>query len=648
MTWLLSVRRLWLCIAVCAACWTGNAPKASAQSEPSSLIGDNQGIAADLDQLLEKRGDVSFRQTPLSEAIFSLSSVWGVNIVAGKEVEGQVSGSFTNAPLAEVLDAILSANGFGYRRSGQSLVILPQASIGADDPHLVSRTIHLPNNQVDQEAVLSAAKLLLSQKGQLQAVPEHGSVLVIDTADRIQRVESFFAELQPTTMGETRGTPSTAGAAVTAAPANAQPTVRYFTPQFIKADQLTQPLQAVLGESVRMSIMTDENRLLVMGTAEQLQLASDVVCALDQPRPQVRIAALIYDVELRQGEELGIDWGRTLSINGSFGGAEVTADAAGGAAAGGAAGGAGGAVDGAATAAVTGLAITLGTLQDTLSVNNVIKALDETRGAHLLADPTITVSDRNEASIKIVTKIPFQQLTQTQQGGNIGTTAFEEAGIILTVTPSIASDGTIQMKVRPEFSTLVEYVNGQPLIDQRTAETNVRIADRHTLVIGGLRRKQMRDAITGIPGLKDIRKIGRLFGAHDSSLSESELIVFLRPEIITPYSLLRPREYAAADVSNYHLNQIPVADYCPMVPDCKDCHCVYHHRRPAINPGMNSGADFGNGLIGGYGIEQPVDQSAPLQIELSNPAVIQEAETEYPPPVHVAPVTARLRKATRR
>ena len=156
-----------------------------------------------------------------------------------------------------------------------------------------------------------------------------------------------------------------------------------------------------------------------------------------------------------------------------------------------------------------------------------------------MADPTITVVDRNEASIKIVTKIPYQQLTQTQQGGNIGTTAFQEAGITLTVTPRIAQDRTIQMRVRPEFSTLIEYVNGQPLIDSRAAETDVRVADCHTLVIGGLRRRQMSDAIAGIPGLFKLKHVGRLFGAHESGITESELLVFLRPEIITPYDQLR-------------------------------------------------------------------------------------------------------------
>lgn len=578
-----------------------------------------------LDALLKKKGDVTFRQTPLSEVIFSLSSVWQVNIVAGREVNGEVSGVFANVPLSEVLDAVLSANGYGYKKSGQSLVILPIDSIGNQDPNLRSKTLALAMDEDQQTAVIEAAKMLLSPRGQIQAVKGHDSVLIVDTHEGIAKVEQFFEELlnNSKTTAVTTQTESQSVAprlvAPESNPVNESP-VRYFAPQYMKVAALAEPLQAVLGESAKINAFPDENRILVMGTPEQLQLATDVVRSLDIPRAQVRISALIYDVELRQGEALGIDWGQNLSINGTFGGGTATADTGDATATG--TGDTGGDDSTTVSATATGVAVTLGTLGDTLSVSHIIRALDETRGAHLLADPTITVADRNEASIKIVTKIPYQQLTQTQQGGNIGTTAFEEAGITLTVTPTIAADGTIQMQVRPEFSTLVEYVNGQPLIDSRTAQTTVRVADRHTLVIGGLRRKQMRDAITGLPGLRRIRKLGFLFGAHDSSISESELLVFLRPEVVTPFDQLRPREIAATETSNFHLDHIPVAQVCPMVEDCNDKRCVYHHPRPPANHGAPSLTEYGEGMIGESGITPVVTPEtiapngpAPLPIE---------------------------------
>jgi general secretion pathway protein D len=569
----------------------------------------------------------------LNEVVFSLGQIWGVNVVAGAGVDGTVSGVFEDASLAEVLDAVLGANGYGYKLSGRSLIIQTLDKIGADDPNLRRQTLQLPAAITDHEAVVKAAELLLSSRGRLQMIPNSGSVLIIDFEENLQRVTRFFAELsQQSTMQAPANSPPTTTPSTSNDPnpniaatiVNNGPKAAYYAPQFTAAQDLEGPLTAALGQSASISLIPNENRIMIIGSPEQLEMAGEIIRTLDIPRPQVRIAALIYDVELRRGEQLGIDWGKTLSINGSFGG-DAAAATAGGTTGGttggtgGAGGGTGGATDAAASAAATGVAVTLGTLQDTLTLGSVIKALDETRGAHLLADPTITVADRSEANIKIVTKIPYQQLTQTQQGGNIGTTAFEEAGITLTVTPRIARDGTIQMRVRPEFSTLVEYINGQPLIDSRAAETDVRIADRHTLVIGGLRRKQARDAITGIPGLMNIHKIGRLFGAHDSGVSESELIVFLRPEIVTPYQPMDVRGQAAALQGNQQLDAIPVATHCPLVPDCKDHHCVYHHPRPNVNGGSPGHSQYGDFLmIGGDGLESWYD---PLPGNTMNPSL---------------------------
>ncbi len=590
-----------------------------------------------LEELLGRHGSVTFRQTALSEVVFSLGQIWGVNIVAGSDVDGVVSGVFEDAPLSEVLDAVLGANGYGYKVSGRSLIILTLDKIGADDPKLRQKTLRLPASETDEVALLQAAELLLSTRGRMQVMSGNHTVLVVDLEAHVKRVEEFFMDYETQGQRSTSdGRPSVANTTVESSMSprstiSSGPSALYFAPQFTAAADLEPALVAVLGDSASVSVVANENRIMVWGSAEQLRLATEVIRTLDIPRPQVRISALIYDVELRRGEQLGIDWGKTLTVNGSIGGGSSTTatDTASGTGTSGSSG-----ANSATAAVATGVAITLGTLKDTLTLGSVIKALDETRGAHLLADPTITVADRNEASIKIVTKIPFQQLTQTQQGGNIGTTSFQEAGITLTVTPRISNDGTIQMKVHPEFSTLVEYINGQPLIDSREAETDVRIADRHTLVIGGLRRKQSRDAITGIPGLMRLKKVGKLFGAHDSGMSESELLVFLRPEIVSPFEIMGMRGTAAAYQGNCQLDHIPIADSRPLVPYCEDHHCVYHHPRPNVNQGSIHESGYGvMEMIGGEGLEIPLPATVIPGGQVEVGVVVPHAKYLLPEPL---------------
>ena len=130
--------------------------------------------------------------------------------------------------------------------------------------------------------------------------------------------------------------------------------------------------------------------------------------------------------------------------------------------------------------------------------------------------------------------MPFQQLTQTGLGGAIGTTEFREAGVSLEVTPHIAPDGTVTMLVHPEFSVLSGFTpdSNAPIIDTREATTTVRVRDRETLVLGGLRQRSKVRGGSSLPLLGDVPLAGRLFRRTTFEVRESELLVFLTPEIV--------------------------------------------------------------------------------------------------------------------
>ena len=52
---------------------------------------------------------------------------------------------------------------------------------------------------------------------------------------------------------------------------------------------------------------------------------------------------------------------------------------------------------------------------------------------------------------------------------------------------------------------------GQPIIDTRQASSVLRVANRQTIVIGGLRQRDDIGEFNGIPYLKDLKVVGRLF-----------------------------------------------------------------------------------------------------------------------------------------
>jgi hypothetical protein len=124
------------------------------------------------------------------------------------------------------------------------------------------------------------------------------------------------------------------------------------------------------------------------------------------------------------------------------------------------------------------------------------------------------------------------------------------------------------MEVRPEFSRFVgSDDSGQPIIDTREAKTTLRVANRQTIVIGGLRQRDDIGEFSGIPYLMDMKYIGRLFRSRNTTVRESELIVFISPEIIDSAEDPNGRQKVAEDTLRCRLNQIPEAEGCP--PCCR-------------------------------------------------------------------------------
>ena len=495
-----------------------------------------------LAEALTRTGDVTFRNMSIESALFTIGDTWKVNIVTGKQIEGTVNGVFIQAPLREILDAVLLANGYSYRAVGDSLVVQATGSVGSANPLFQSLTIPIVYSNLAE--VVEGAKLLVSESGQLQAMPSARSLLVVDYADRVASVAAFVERLEASA-AQVAGTPASG--------VGGELQVSYFRTHFIAAGAAQQPLLAVLSPLGRVATMPKENRLLVVDYAANIDMARKVLERIDRPRPQVRITALIYDLSLQDVEQLGLNWSSAVKGN------SVDAD-----------GNANQALEFETTTLApfavgeAGGAFTVRSLTRNFDINAVALLLQSATDARLLANPNVVVEDNELAEWKSVSEIPYQQITQSELGGQIGTTAFKEAGITLRVRPTIAGDGTVEMIVEPEFSRLAGFTPGenQPIIDTRKATTTVRITNRQTLVLSGLRQRSDTGEFKGIPFIKDVKFIGPLFRSRDTNVRESELIVFLMPEIVGYNDDPTMREASALETIDCRLEAIPPAEGC--------------------------------------------------------------------------------------
>ena len=161
-----------------------------------------------------------------------------------------------------------------------------------------------------------------------------------------------------------------------------------------------------------------------------------------------------------------------------------------------------------------------------------INALITQHKARVLASPSISTLNGREASITIGERRSYTASSNANAAGVQNTTAFVDAGTKLRVTPIISPDGWITMKVHPEVSTFLGAVGGLPNISTREADATVRIRDNQTIVIGGLISKSDIRDNNGIPYLKDIPLLGKVFEGHNNNDENTEVVVFITPHII--------------------------------------------------------------------------------------------------------------------
>ena len=547
-------------------------------------------------KLLESQGSVTLRDATLTEALFLLRQQWKIDMVVADNVEGNVNATFTGASLREILDSLLLSRGYGYRVLGNSIVVLPLDQLGALKPLFKSQMI--PLEHADPTELLSVVELLLSPQGKALSIRSAKSIMVLDYPDRTAMIRKQVEELHQKakssiTVRPTRTQPANGSPPVVAPPAVSTPNVsfpqpretqpdpfpnpepsanigrstsvpsaaatddeseatttieldvRVFRPQYVPVATLLPAIESLLSRNGRTAILEKEDQIVVADEKAQLDVIEEAILALDRPRPQVRIWAMIYDCGLEDVERIGVNWnarffGRSVRPDGTpadqIGLGSLTAIAP-------------------AIGAPNG-ALTLATLGSNIEVNAVVNALNSSSDSKLLADPNVVAANHESAKIEIVTEIPYQQLTEGLEGGSIGTTAFREAGVTLEVTPHIARDDTISLVINPKFSVLAGFTENdeQPIIDRREAKTTVRVHNGETFVLGGLRQRTKIQNFSGIPYLKDRKYISKLFRFKQDTFRESELLVFITPQIIPPSAPRTPREKVASEFTQEELD----------------------------------------------------------------------------------------------
>src|SRR5215216_4424874 len=110
---------------------------------------------------------------------------------------------------------------------------------------------------------------------------------------------------------------------------------------------------------------------------------------------------------------------------------------------------------------------------------------------------------------------------------------YRNTGIILRVAPRINTNGNVLLDVEQEISNVAAGSNSlTPTVSQRRVKSSISVASGQTVLLGGLITEQQSRGKSGLPLLDKIGPIGELLGSNSGSISRTELIIFIRPQII--------------------------------------------------------------------------------------------------------------------
>ncbi len=279
----------------------------------------------------------------------------------------------------------------------------------------------------------------------------------------------------------------------------------------------------------------------VLGTQrdhQQVQRYLDKVTANSQR--QVLIEMTIVEVELSDRYQAGVDWQR-LSDGAGTGSNGVSLEAD---------------LLGANLGTSPFVSLGFNSIDaDGSGISAGIRLLQQFGNTKVLSSPKIMALNNQTALLKVVNEEVFftieldvREATADIPERRTFTSEIHTVpvGLVLSVTPQISEKGYVSLNIRPTISRITgfavdpgprladaEFDNLIPEIQVREIESLLQVFDGRTIVLGGLMQNEIVKSEDGVPGLSKIPKIGGLFSYTSDELVKTELVIFLRPTIVT-------------------------------------------------------------------------------------------------------------------
>ena len=167
----------------------------------------------------------------------------------------------------------------------------------------------------------------------------------------------------------------------------------------------------------------------------------------------------------------------------------------------------------------------------------ILNAIADDRDSNILSTPSILAMDNEPARLFIGQEIPITtgESLGTNNSNPFRTTSRQEVGIELEITPQINEGASVILNIKQGVSGIAGVAqSGIDIItNKREIETTVLVDNNQIIVLGGLIDEDIQEVVSKVPVLGSIPILGRLFQSSSSSTSTKNLMVFLKPTILT-------------------------------------------------------------------------------------------------------------------
>jgi len=294
-------------------------------------------------------------------------------------------------------------------------------------------------------------------------------------------------------------------------------------------------------QDVRITADAVNNSLLIYADQANYRIVEATLMQIDEPQLQVAIEATIAEVTLNNTLSYGVQTyltGQNIGLRRNSGSIlntqATTAPATTIDAATGAASVAGSVSNAFINRAFPGFNFLIGSeTQPSL----ILDALHAVTSVKVLSNPSLVVINNQVATLQVGDVVPVSTgsaTVLTTSNTVVNTIDYRNTGIILRVAPRISVNGDVRLDVEQEISNVPTTSTNSltPTVSERRVKSSISVATGQTVLLAGLISEQQSGDRSAIPVLDQIPGLGDAFGHQSNSTKRTELIIFIRPQII--------------------------------------------------------------------------------------------------------------------